>query len=180
MTMRIRTGARACLALAAVCSAAPAVAESITLFAEGALSGVLPSQIAGAFPLGATFTAIWTFESTTPDTNASPGWGNYSGAMTAASFTTDGYNASCTSGAIRVYNDNVGDDRYVADGIVCSGPSIEGAFFYNGSVVLIDATGTAFDSDALPTDLDLSSFTSGSINLYLSEGDQGFSISVKH
>jgi hypothetical protein len=144
-------------------------AAPVTFSFTGTIAYVHP-ELSAAFTIGDTIAAIYTFESTALDSNASSSSvGRYNTALTAYQITTSGgYSASATGGQILVLdNSPTPDDRYRAAAFSTStfpgfgalnGSDVSGHHLFAASVNLGDPTGTAFSSDALPTSLDLSDF----------------------
>ncbi len=140
-------------------------ASPVSFVVEGTANFVSP-QLSTAFKLGDPYRLEYTFESTTPDSNASPNRGDYHNSISGLKVTVGTYTASptFTSSVITVFNDLSGQDLYRIDLIGVSGPSAAGLPLGNQTALmqLIDLTGTAFTSDALPTaPLDPSDFVSG-------------------
>lgn len=143
--------------------AAPASAVPVTFTFQGATTagGVDAFQIFGPeeIPAGQPFTFSYTFESTTPDSDADPEFGQYVGAVSSFIFTMGGQTLTLTPNIhneITVANvDQLGEDleeyglqigeALIEDGIV-TGFAV---LFSTGLVGGVNA----FESDALPTTL---------------------------
>ena len=150
----------------------PVSASPITFAFTGNVNSV-SAPLSGTFNTSQTLSGFYTFESTTPDTvplDATLGF--YTGALTALSFTVGSYTGTgptLSGSAIAVENDRVmvfqpiPRDSYTA-GAEFVGQDIAGLSPLFVIVVgLVDPTGTALNSDSLPTTPpNLSAFTQGS------------------
>jgi hypothetical protein len=151
----------------ALVSALPTAQATPTTFAyTGIVQTVVPA-LSGTFQPGDAFSGSYTFESTTPDTDPSPGFGLYANAITGLTFTIGSYTggADCSSGScdIAVQDGGPGDcaliDCYIVTVSHPTGPSVEGVLPTSFGLSLLDGSGLALSSDALPLiPPDLSSF----------------------
>jgi PEP-CTERM motif-containing protein len=139
-----------------------AQATPVTYFFGGPLTSVDP-VLHPPFSVGDAFSGFFTFESTTPDADASPNRGVY-GPGPAFSVTIDGltwtHAAIGGAGSIGVEN-NLGGDRFSLNSLPTAGPNLNGFSPVSMSFSLLfqDSTSTALTSDALPLDgLNLGSF----------------------
>lgn len=142
-----------------------AAAGPITFDFAGSVTSVVPA-LSGTFSPGDTFSGSYTFESTTPDADPSPG-GFYAGAIIGLTFTIGPYTGTlglCSSGPCDIFVQDNGFgpcasvDCYFLN-VIPSGPSVAGVIPTSFQIGLNDFTGLAFSSDALPlTPPDLSLF----------------------
>ena len=126
-------------------------AAPITWVVKGTVDYLDPA-LSGTFSLGDSFTLEYTFESTTPDSNASSIRGLYKNAVTALTVTVGGYNATGPgTNIIYVDNDLYGDQYGVFIGTPLIGPNVGVFEISKQSPIfqLVDPTQTAFSSDAL-------------------------------
>ena len=148
----------------------PVSASPITFAFTGNVISV-DAPLSGTFNTSQTLSGFYTFESTTPDTvPLDPTLGSYTGALTALSFTVGSYTGTgpaLPGGTIVVENNRVMPfqpiprDSYTAGGEVV-GPDVGGLSPLFVFVGLADPTGTALNSDSLPTSPPtLSAFTQG-------------------
>ena len=141
------------LAVALVLAHSLAQATLITFGFQGNVIFVT-SSLSGTFNTTQAISGTYTFESTTPNVIApDPNFGFYDGALTALSFTVNGYTGTLGSGGtnnIIVLNDFLAQDRYQVNNDPFSGSSVNGfspGFF---ALDLVDPTQTAFSTNALP------------------------------
>lgn len=99
---------------------------------------------------GQTLRMVYTFDTTTPDNNASPN-GDYLGAVKAISITVGGNIYTANSGNIIVTNNGVNPDQYIVDILSLSGPNVGGLPVTRFQLNFSDSTHNAFSTDALPT-----------------------------
>src|SRR5215471_12201681 len=97
----------------ALFSALPTAHATSTTFAyTGIVQTVVPA-LSGTFQPGDAFSGSYTFESTTPDADPSPGFGSYPNAITGLTFTIGSYTggADCSAGScdIAVQDGGPGD-----------------------------------------------------------------------
>ena len=148
----------------------------VTFRVQGIVDYVDPA-LDSVFSLGDTYNLVYTFDSTTPDSDASSGRGFYD-AMLSAHIKVGSYSASLSSfeqGWISV--DNLTNDTYRIDLIGISGPPAAGLPLGNQTALLqlTDLTGAAFSSDALRVEaLDLNEFSGGFIALAFDVEDDFF------
>jgi len=145
-----------------------AEAAPITFAFTGTVQQVVPA-LSGTFQPGDAFSGSYTFESTTPDTDPSPGFGLYANGMTSLTFTIGSYTggADCSAAAscnIAVQDGGPGDcaltDCYLVTAKHPTGPSVEGVLPTDFALSLLDNSGLALSSDALPlTPPDISNFS---------------------
>jgi len=163
---------------------APVSASPITFAFTGNVISV-SAPLSGTFNTSQTLSGFYTFESTTPDTvplDATLGF--YTGALTALSLTVGSYTGTLgpapPGSAIAVENNRVfvfeplpRNSYTVGAGFV--GPDVAGLSPLFVSVVSVfDPTGTALNSDSLPTTPpNLSAFTQG-LGFALIFGDPDF------
>lgn len=128
---------------------------TVTSASSGSPALGAPWNTSGA-AAGSPVSLSYTFESTTPDINASPTVGGYALAVTGASLTINAATATfpATGTGISVSNGQApGVDQYFV-------------FFFGVpgatelSINLIDNTDSSFPTDALPTNLNLANFSS--------------------
>jgi len=161
----------------------PVSASPITFAFTGNVNSV-SAPLSGTFNTSQTLSGFYTFESTTPDTvPLDPTLGSYTGALTALSFTVGSYTGTgpaLPGGTIVVENNRVfvfeplpRDSYTVGAGFV--GPDVARLSPLFVSVVSVfDPTGTALNSDSLPTTPpNLSAFTQG-LGFALIFGDPDF------
>ncbi len=137
-----------------------AEATLITFNFEGYVNGVSPA-LAGTFNTTQTILGSYTFDSTTPDTNADPTVGRYEGALTALTFTIGSYTGGLGTGlqGILVQHDPSYRDVYVPQAWSPSGASVAGMSPFVFMIDLEDVTHSVFSNDQLPTTPpDLSNF----------------------
>lgn len=138
--------------LAASCVGASAVqADLVTYTFTGELTLVDPG-IASEFSVGEIVTGTYTFETTTPDSDPLPTFGEYNNAITAFSANIGGdYPLSGgTSNDIKIRN-NDPIDAYSLNVFNPTSALVNGLGLELFSISLGDSNATLFDSDALPT-----------------------------
>ena len=146
------------LFLAGVFMSATAEASPITINFTGVVALSFPGGMAVPTPL----TGWYTYESTTPDTNANAFDGTYA-AVTAYSMSAGSWSATGSTGTISVADGGFFGDLYQVSLPVTT---FLGALPPLGPFewLLRDNSQTAIGSDDLPTSLDLAAF--GSVNLF--------------
>ncbi len=157
---RSRSRAVTCLAalgFALFSALTTAQATPISFAFTGVVQNVAPA-LSGTFQPGDAFSGSYTFESTTPDTDPSAGLGLYANAISGLTFTIGSYTggADCSAGScdIAVTDGGPGDcaltDCYVVTVSHPTGPSVEGVLPTSFGLSLLDGSGLALSSDALP------------------------------
>jgi hypothetical protein len=170
------------IALASLCAlmlhASPASAAPITIRATGVVDFV-PVELAAAFSVGDTFTALYTFESTTPPRGGSTSVQAVFDAVTVAHITIGSYTASAAdalpNGEIQVDNGPAPGitDRYAmvtstAFGLV--GPSVGGRPITFAGFRMDDSTNAVFsDALILPLGPSLSDFDSSAFFVFFDD-----------
>lgn len=170
-------------ALAFVLAAGPAYAADVTFVVEGTVTSH-GFTAEGTFSVGDPFKVVYTFESTTPDSDPATNRGSYGDAISSALITVGSYVATSTGAGnlITVRNDHPGAsglDDYTISLPPPSGPAIPSAcgsppcpeFVLGSQPSIFKASqGTAFSSDALPiTAPDLGLFGSNFLALEFEE-----------
>ena len=134
----------------------PSHAVPITFSYEGIVNvgdGYPDSAPFAAFP-GETIRMVYTFESTTPDSNASSN-GDYLGAVTSVQLFLSSNIYTATSGNIILIDNGFNPDQYIVDivgipgGLI--GPTVGGMPLVRLELILSDNTHTALANDLLPT-----------------------------
>lgn len=153
-------------------------AAPVTVNFTGTVSGV-GAGVAGSFAAGNTLSGSYTFESTTPPRAGSTSGFAFFDALTALSFTINGYSAS-TIGAPEIQVDEqtngAPNDRYAVVTMAATGltgASVNGFPLFSFGFRLDDATNSAI-SDALnlPAAPSLGDFTSSSFFLFFGTFEQ--------
>ncbi len=158
--------------------ASPAGAQLIRVTATGTIQSVNP-LLEGQFSAGQSATLVYEFDPGVPDFSGNPTFGTYN-AIATQSGTLGTYIATFTAtsffGVINVAdNGGIGptDDSYTAFNPSNDPPVGDpiGEFMPTSmGITLRDTSETAFSSDTLPTNLDLSDFDSASMTLSFSDG----------
>ncbi len=133
-------------------SSSSALASLLTAEFKGTIDNVLAAGSTGAV-VGEPWTATYTFDSTTPDTNGDPSLGDY--VVTSVTFDIGGTFITITSPLIQVDNDNA---LFLRDAYSLTGGSpIDGGALF--AVDLLDTDMTELFDDSLPlVALDLGQF----------------------
>ncbi len=136
-----------------------ALASLLTAEFKGTIDAVLAAGSTGAV-VGDAWTATYTFDSTTPDTNADPSLGDY--AVTSVTFDIAGTFITITSPLIQVDNDNA---LWLRDAYSLTGGSpIDGGSLF--AVDLLDTDMIELSDDSLPlVALDLPEFETRGLTL---------------
>lgn len=119
---------------------------------------VTPGFLVPGFTVGDLFRVTYTFDSATTDSSpGDPSIGQYTGAIQSLSFSVGQYSGFADSGAnVQVGNNYTGQggskDYYVIDISASNlhGPPVSGWTLVGFVLQLVDPTGTALSSDALP------------------------------
>jgi hypothetical protein len=157
---------------------APAFAVPLTVSFQGTISAVDP-LLASAFSPGQSVSGSFQIESTAADTVANPAVGLYLG-PTNFTYGFGTYTATAAGGTasdfLRIDDDLVLGtntvDIYAVEAAGVSGAAI--GIFQPSRLLLTlgDATATVFSSDAIPTSLDLSTFSNHSASIrFADNGD---------
>ena len=126
-------------------------ADLITFKFTGSVTAV-GSALTGTFNTTQTISGSYGFDSATPDVAfADPTVGIYGGALKALTFTVGGYTGTFAGGANTIFVDNSGGISSYQFITPFSGASVGGLPPGVFSLLLRDNTGTAFNSDLLPT-----------------------------
>ena len=171
--MKISRITSAVCACALLFIAASTNAALLTMRFEGPLTYVHP-ELDGAFSIGDVYTALVTYESSTPDSNTAPDTGSYGYAITSIDVQVGSYVATSNGGNITVYNN--ADPDSMRDAIFFSssiGFGLTGAPVGNltpiGFLVQLDErSGTALSNTDIPTSsINTSAFNLGNNQLSL-------------
>jgi hypothetical protein len=158
-------------------AASAASGASITVYVSGTLAQFLSGgpSIESDLSIGDPISASFSYDPDTADSQADPGWGRYSGAVSQVSGTYgSGFtfgSSSLPTGEVNVTNDwgaSTIDQFQALSGFVAGlGPALpvsgEAPVFFGFAVH--DPTAAVFSSDALPTSLDLADFDTANTNL---------------
>ena len=139
---------------------------------SGSLDTIDAALLGTDFTIGETFTGVYFFDDTTPDTSPAGDTGDYLSDGSYTVSTSGGFAAVGSSTRLLVAN-GIPYDSYVAAAAWVHGPSsASGIPFYGVSVLLMDPTGTALSSSLPPTSFDLSAYTSARFDIdFQSEWD---------
>ena len=153
-------------ALSVTVLTARAEAAPITFEFTGTMSSV-SATLAPTITVGMAFSGSITYELSTPDLDGTTN-GAYMGAVTSFAATIGSYSLSSTSnGDIEIMNGS--PDILAARSTGFAGAAINGVSPIGGTFLLIDAAGVALTSDALPTALDLTAFSSKSAGFWFGD-----------
>jgi hypothetical protein len=127
---------------------------------SGSLDTIDAALLGTDFTIGDTFSGVYFFDDTTPDTHPAGDSGDYLSFGRYIASTSGGIAAEGSSVRLLVTND-IPYDSYVAAAAWVHGTNSASGIPFNGvAVQLEDSTGTALSSASLPTSIDLSAYTS--------------------
>ncbi len=149
------------LALCALLVAASAASADIVRFTFTGTFTMDVGPIAAPIAVGSPYTFVYDFDTTTPDLDPSPNFGDYAGAIKAATVTSTGFQFSAAPGNISVLNDGFAGDTYsagIADAVRWA------------NIGMTDFSSGAFQGDPLPDNLVLSQFNVRQFSLHQDVG----------
>ncbi len=137
---------------------------------EGSVS-TAPVELAPAFTVGDNVSGSFIIESSTSDSDADPNLGLYIG-PTDFNFLFGSYAATAAGGSPgdSVLVRNLAFDSYGVNAVRPVGSDVNGYFLTNLGLYLQDSTGTVFNTDALPTSLNLGDFDIAEATLTFQHG----------
>jgi hypothetical protein len=151
---------------------APASAALLQFAYTGAVSDV-HSSLFPTFNTGQTLTGFYTFNSLTPDSNASSNIGRYNGTIQALTVNLGSYTATLgNSGSnfIEIRNQPSSDGYEIRAPL--TGATVNGFSPLRFRIELIDPSATAFTNDQLPTTPpSLSSFATNRFRIVFEDGN---------
>lgn len=131
---------------------------------------VTGTPLEGTFSFGQSVSGSFVLDTSVPDSNGDPNFGDFAGAITSISVTIGSYSASATGGAAFTRNEFPDDDLVEISAFInvgqfagsasVSSPSVGGLDLGGLLLVLQDSTLTALASDALPSPISLTDFDS--------------------
>lgn len=151
-------------------------AQLITVQFEGTVDSI-SGNAAALIDIGNSFTGSYTYETSTPDTNANTIAGDYTHAIQEITFTVGGFSftkgidlsPSFATDSILITNNGFGIDldAYAAVVPVLSGSDVGdfSASKFGFEMYLAGSTGSVYTDDSLPSDLNLASFQSFDLGL---------------
>lgn len=161
-----RSRALACTAVLLLGLAVPTAASALSIrYAfTGTITSVDPA-LASAFSTGQAVSVVAVIDAATVPNHPIPNTSQYVGPAVSAQFGSLSAVANPPSSAINVTDDPGIDEFRIGGAGLNLMPTVGSFGATNIGLVLTDATGTAFSSQALPTSLDLGDFASDSAQL---------------
>lgn len=145
----------------------------------GVINSVPPRIDDGTFEVDADVTGFLRIDASFVDSDASPDRGFYDGAVSDRFVRVGNYVATAPSGLLLVRDAVAAPnaDEFYVDGDV-TGPPVAGLAPGNLILFILDPTLEAFESDSIPTSLDFSDFSLGSVQLFFPEGSESNAVGI--